>query len=188
MPMPSPSGADDDAHTMSTDDDDRTTMTTGDAPSPGPAPLAPPELAAIGRACFALHARMTARLLTRVYDAAVRPSGLRFAQFGLLGAIAHGSSTSETALADRLAMERTTLVRNLKFLEDKGWIEAVTGDGRGLRHRLTPAGRDILARAVPMWQRAQSELEARLGDLDPEAARAAMRSLRKAARTGAGRP
>src|SRR5215218_588049 len=89
-------------------DDDRT-MTT---------PL-PEDLAAIGRACFALHARMTARLLTRVYDAAVRPTGLRFAQFGLLGAIAHGSATSQTALADRLGLERTTLVRNLKFLEQK---------------------------------------------------------------------
>src|SRR4051812_31858771 len=92
--------------------------------------LSSTDLAAIGRACFALNARMTARLLTRVYDAAVRPSGLRFAQFGLLGAIAHGRSTSETALADRLAIERRPLVRNLKCLEEKGWIEpaaAVSG-------------------------------------------------------------
>jgi DNA-binding MarR family transcriptional regulator len=117
--------------------------------------LSSTDLAAIGRACFALHARMTARLLTRVYDAAVRPSGLRFAQFGLLGAIAHGSTTSETALAERLAMERTTLVRNLKLLEDKGWIEPVTGDGRGVRHRLTDEGLAILERAIPMWERAQ---------------------------------
>jgi DNA-binding MarR family transcriptional regulator len=144
--------------------------------------LSSTDLAAIGRACFALHARMTARLLTRVYDAAVRPSGLRFAQFGLLGAIAHGSSTSETALAERLAMERTTLVRNLKLLEDKGWIEPVTGDGRGVRHRLTNEGLAILERAIPMWERAQAEIEQRLGELDPDAARGAMRALRKAAR------
>jgi DNA-binding MarR family transcriptional regulator len=144
--------------------------------------LSSTDLAAIGRACFALHARMTARLLTRVYDAAVRPSGLRFAQFGLLGAIAHGATTSETALAERLAMERTTLVRNLKLLEDKGWIEPVAGNGRGRSHRLTPSGRDILERAIPMWERAQAEIEGRLGDLDPEAARGAMRALRKAAR------
>ncbi len=144
--------------------------------------LLPGELAAIGRACFALHARMTARLLTRVYDAAVRPAGLRFAQFGLLGAIAHGSATSQTALADRLGLERTTLVRNLKFLEQKGWIEATPGGGRGLAHRLTPAGRDIFARAVPLWERAQRDIEARLGGIDPDATREAMRALRKAAR------
>jgi DNA-binding MarR family transcriptional regulator len=144
--------------------------------------LLPGDLAAIGRACFALHARMTARLLTRVYDAAVRPTGLRFAQFALLGAIAHGSATSQTALADRLGLERTTLVRNLKFLEQKGWIEATPGGGRGLAHRLTPAGREILARAIPLWERAQADIEARLGGIDPDAARGAMRALRKAAR------
>jgi DNA-binding MarR family transcriptional regulator len=144
--------------------------------------LLPENLAAIGRACFALHARMTARLLTRVYDAAVRPAGLRFAQFGLLGAIAHGSATSQTALAERLGLERTTLVRNLKFLEQKGWIDAVSGGGRGLSHRLTPAGREILERAIPLWERAQTEIEGRLGDIDPDAARGAMRALRKAAR------
>lgn len=146
------------------------------------AELLPDDLAAIGRACFALHARMTARLLTRVYDAAVRPTGLRFAQFGLLGAIAHGSATSQTALADRLGLERTTLVRNLKFLEQKGWIEATPGGGRGLAHGLTPAGREILARAIPLWQRAQADIEARLGGLEPDAARDAMRALRKASR------
>jgi len=144
--------------------------------------LLPDDLAAIGRACFALHARMTARLLTRVYDAAVRPTGLRFAQFGLLGAIAHGSATSQTALADRLGLERTTLVRNLKFLEQKGWIEATPGGGRGLANRLTPAGREILARAIPLWERAQADIEARLGGTDPDAARDALRALRKAAR------
>lgn len=144
--------------------------------------LLPDDLAAIGRACFALHARMTARLLTRAYDAAVRPTGLRFAQFGLLGAIAHGSATSQTALAERLGLERTTLVRNLKFLEQKGWIEATPGGGRGLAHRLTPAGREILARAIPLWERAQADIEARLGGIEPDAARDAMRALRKASR------
>jgi DNA-binding MarR family transcriptional regulator len=144
--------------------------------------LSPDDLAAVGRACFALHARMTARLLTRVYDAAVRPAGLRFAQFGLLGAIAHGSATSQTALAERLALERTTLVRNLKFLEQKGWIEPIPGGGRGLSHRLTPAGREILERAIPLWERAQRDIEARLGGIEPDGAREAMRALRKAAR------
>lgn len=144
--------------------------------------LSPEDLAAVGRACFALHARMTARLLTRVYDAAVRRAGLRFAQFGLLGAIAHGSATSQTALAERLGLERTTLVRNLKFLEQKGWIEPIPGGGRGLSHRLTASGREILARAVPLWEGAQRSIEARLDGIDPDATRDAMRALRRAAR------
>jgi DNA-binding MarR family transcriptional regulator len=117
------------------------------------------DLEAIGKACFALHARMTARLLSRVYDAAMRPADLRLAQFGLLGAIAHGTTASETALAERLGLERTTLVRNLKLLEEKGWIEPVAGDGRGVRHRLTEAGREKFESAIPLWEAAQRRIE-----------------------------
>ena len=53
------------------------------------------DLEAIGKACFALHARMTARLLSRVYDGALRPIGLKLPQFGILGAIGHGTPVSE---------------------------------------------------------------------------------------------
>jgi DNA-binding MarR family transcriptional regulator len=139
------------------------------------------DLEAIGRACFALHARMTARILSRAYDAALRPLGLSLPQFSVLGAIGHGTTLSETALADRLGLERTTLVRNLKVLEDKRWIEPVPGEGRGLRHRLTPDGQDVLAAAIPLWSRVQDELEGRMTDIDPESARQALRALRKAA-------
>jgi DNA-binding MarR family transcriptional regulator len=138
------------------------------------------DLEAIGKACFALHARMTARLLSRIYDAALRPAGLKLPQFGILGAIGHGSATTETALAERLGLERTTLVRNLKTLTDKGWIEPIPGDRRGLRHRLTPEGEAALEAAVPLWSKAQERIEARLGEVDPDAARGAMRALRKA--------
>ena len=138
------------------------------------------DLEAIGKTCFALHARMTARLLSRAYEAALRPLGLKLPQFGILGAIGHGTTASETVLADRLGLERTTLVRNLKVLAQKGWIESVTGDGRGLRHRLTPAGQAILEAAVPLWRQAQAELETKLKDTDADEARKAMRALRKA--------
>ena len=135
------------------------------------------DLEAIGKACFALHARMTARLLSRVYDA-----DLRLAQFGLLGAIAHGTTASETALAERLGLERTTLVRNLKLLEEKGWIEPVAGDGRGVRHRLTEAGREKFESAIPLWEAAQRRIEGKLGEVAPDDARLALRALRKASR------
>ena len=76
------------------------------------------DLEAIGKTCFALHARMTARLLSLdLIQAALRPLGLKLPQFGILGAIGHGT----TAVRDRSGrapggLERTTLVRNLKLL------------------------------------------------------------------------
>ena len=139
------------------------------------------DLEAIGKACFALHARMTARLLSRAYEAALRPSGLKIPQFGILGSIENGTDLSETALAEKLGLERTTLVRNLKTLADKGWIEPAPGDGRGHRHRLTPSGRNVLEAAIPLWEKAQRQVEKRLAGADPDSVRTAMRSLRKAA-------
>ena len=160
---------------------DRKSPSTG--PMQVPAPEAPDaaRLEAIGKACFVLHARMTARLLSRAYEAAMRPSGLTVAQFGLLGTIGHGGSLSETALAERLGLERTTLVRNLKILADRGWVEAGPGDGRGLCHRLTPGGAEALGAAIPLWEAAQRAVEARLAGADPDAIRHALRALRKAA-------
>lgn len=139
------------------------------------------DLDAIGKACFALHARMTARLLTRTYDAALRPLALKVPQFGILGAIGHGAEISETALAEKLGLERTTLVRNLKVLAEKGWIEPVPGGGRGLRHRLTPKGKATLDAAIPLWQTAQRRIESNLAATDADQARQAMKALRKAA-------
>ena len=139
------------------------------------------DLEAIGRTCFALHARMTARLLSRTYEAALRPLGVKLPQFGILGAVGHGATVSETVLAERLGLERTTLVRNLKILAQKGWIEPVAGNGRGLRHRLTPTGQALLDAAIPLWRQAQEQLEARLTGTEADEARRAMRALRKAA-------
>jgi DNA-binding MarR family transcriptional regulator len=139
------------------------------------------ELDAIGKVCLALHARMTARLLSRAYEAALRPAGLKVPQFGILGTIGHGTSLSETALAERLGLERTTLVRNLKVLAQKGWIEPVAGEGRSLRHHLTPAGRAKLEAAIPLWEKAQQTIESRLGAGDADRARQSMRALRRAA-------
>jgi DNA-binding MarR family transcriptional regulator len=141
------------------------------------------DLEAIGKTCFALHARMTARILSRAYEAALRPLGLKLPQFGILGAIGHGAAISETGLAEKLGLERTTLVRNLKVLTQNGWIEPVAAGGRGLRHRLTPSGQAILEAAIPLWQQAQGDLEAKLMDTKPDEARLAMRALRKAAYT-----
>jgi DNA-binding MarR family transcriptional regulator len=73
-------------------------------------------------------------------------------------------------------------VRNLKLLEEKGWIEPVAGDGRGVRHRLTETGREKFESAIPLWEAAQRRIEDKLGEVEPDTARLALRALRKASR------
>lgn len=114
--------------------------------------------------CAVLRTRMAARKLTRAYDKALRPAGLKITQFTLLIAVEEGSAKSLTALADMLALERSSLVRNVKLLEEDGLLEAApSGEGRSLGLRLTKAGRKKLTQALPLWREAQTQVEDALG-------------------------
>lgn len=125
---------------------------------------------------------MTARALTRMYDEALRPSGLKVTQLSLLAAIERGATGSISALADMLALERTTLTRNLKLLGEAGLITPRAGGGRAVAHMLTDSGRDALARAAPLWRKAQDMVEAGMGPQAWQEARDSLRALRRTAR------
>ncbi len=119
----------------------------------------------IGRNCMALKARMAARTVTRAYDAALKPLNLRITQFTLLACIATDDVKSISALADYLAVERTTLTRNLQLLEKNGFINFVDGEsGRARAISLTQKGEDLLEEAIPIWEGVQEKLQKKLGD------------------------
>lgn len=68
-------------------------------------------------------------------------------------------------IAAKLAMHDTALVRNLRVLEARGWVSIEVGTDRRQRLvDLTPAGRDAFAQALPLWPRAQKQVESVLAD------------------------
>jgi DNA-binding MarR family transcriptional regulator len=71
-------------------------------------------------------------------------------------------------VAALLAMDRTTLTANLKPLERRGLVETVADqtDKRARLLRLTPAGRAVLAEAVPIWRHLHATIEKPLSDPD----------------------
>jgi len=82
-------------------------------------------------------------------------------------------------VASVLAMDRTTLTAALKPLERRGLV-VVTADPEDKRGRLmtlTPAGRRLLARATPIWERTHAEVESLLPDGDPDLLRNNLRAL-----------
>ena len=128
--------------------------------------------------CAALKARMAARSLTRLYDEALKPVGLKVTQFTLLAAIKHGMPESISHLAELLAIERTTLTRNLGLLESKGLIEVgPEGYRRARSMGLTAEGEKILKRAIPLWWDVQDRVTSRLGDPDWNTAKASLTRL-----------
>ncbi len=114
--------------------------------------------------CTCLGLRMAARAVTQMYDEALRPTGLRATQFSLLFSVEHGGPRGITELAKMLVMDRTTLTRNLKPLLDQKLLEVIDGpDQRRRPIAITVKGRDILARALPLWQEVQERLAFGLG-------------------------
>ena len=65
------------------------------------------------------------------------------------------------AVASLLAMDRTTLTAALKPLVRRRLVAATVdpADRRSRLLTLTPQGRRLLARALPIWQRTHSEVE-----------------------------
>jgi DNA-binding MarR family transcriptional regulator len=130
-------------------------------------------------ACLCLHAKRAARALARRYDEVLRPVDLTNGQFSLMIALNRAEPPTMGDVATLLAMDRTTLSANLKPLERRGLVKVAVGteDRRSRRMTLTPAGRKLLAAAVPLWERAQRENETRVGDTDPDRLRAGLRAL-----------
>ena len=115
--------------------------------------------------CACHKVRTAARAVTRAYDDALRPVGLRSTQLTVLVATAAEESVSITALAKLMGMDRTTLTRNLRPLEAEGLI-AVGREGwrRSRTLEVTRKGRTRLRDALPLWEKAQKTLQSNLGD------------------------
>jgi DNA-binding MarR family transcriptional regulator len=118
-------------------------------------------------ACTCFRLRHASRIVTRAFDEALRPVGLRSGQFSILAALSAVDEPSISDLAEGLGMDRTTLSRNLQPLEREGLI-ALTPEtaARARTVRLTAAGRSRFAAALPLWQAVQAKAEAALGDTD----------------------
>jgi DNA-binding MarR family transcriptional regulator len=107
--------------------------------------------------CACHRIRTAARFVTRAYDEALRPVGLRATQLAVLLAVAAEDAMSITALAKFMGMDRSTLTRNLRPLEKEGLRRSRTLE-------ITKAGRSRLREALPLWSSAQRALKRKLGD------------------------
>lgn len=116
--------------------------------------------------CLCLHAQRAARALARRFDVALKPAGISSGQFSLLMSLNRPKPPSLGSVAALLAMDRTTLTANLKPLERRGLVETVPdqADKRVRLLSLTPAGRAVLAGAVPIWRDLHAVIEAELPD------------------------
>jgi DNA-binding MarR family transcriptional regulator len=108
---------------------------------------------------------MASRVVTRHYDHALASTGLSTNEYAILARLDREGSFPLGELAARLAMDRSTLSRDLAPLLADGLV--ATGPDAADRRKkvvsLTAAGSEAVARARPLWAAAQAELAGTFG-------------------------
>jgi DNA-binding MarR family transcriptional regulator len=120
---------------------------------------------AITRTCIAVRLRLLNRVVTNLYDDALRPLGLKVSQLNVLVVTAKLGVAQPAQVCDLLQLDTSTLSRNVERMRAKRWLEVVPGeDARTQPFRLTAQGKRLLEKAVPAWEQAQKQAEELLGD------------------------
>ena len=107
--------------------------------------------------CVAVRLRMLNRVITNIYDNALRPLELKVSQMNILVAAAKMGVARPSEVCEYLHLDVSTLSRNVDRMKARGWLEVVPdNDGRSQPFQLTP-------RDASCWRR-RFRLGARLND------------------------
>jgi DNA-binding MarR family transcriptional regulator len=122
--------------------------------------------------CIAVRVRLINRVITSLYDEALRPYGIRVSQGNILVVVARMGEARPAEVGRVLRLERSTLSRDVEVMKQAGWLESdPPGGGRNQVLRVTPEGLRLLADSYPAWEKAQAEARELLGEGGVEAIR-----------------
>jgi len=108
--------------------------------------------------CVAGRVRVVNRVITGVYDDAMRPFGIRVSQGNILVAVARLGDARPADVCRLLRLEKSTLSRDVELMKKEGWLESdPPGGGRNQILRVTDRGLALLLEVQPAWEKAQSE-------------------------------
>lgn len=114
----------------------------------------------VAQNCVHFNLKRSVRSVTQQFDTALAQEGVHITQFTLLVTSSLLGAVPVSELADKLALDRTTLTRNLKPLEQKGWVKTTVSDidARMRLVEITSAGEALVARSYPLWKQVQGEV------------------------------
>lgn len=120
---------------------------------------------ALPRGCSNLRLRQADRLVSLHFDGVIqKETGLKTSQYSLLGHIAAMGPVRPADLAAAMALQPSTLTRNLQPLVAQGWVQMGPGaDARSRSISLTDAGQAKRQQARQSWKRAQLAFNQRMG-------------------------
>lgn len=114
----------------------------------------------INTTCIADKIRLISRVVTSIYDDALRPLGITLNQLNLIVVVARFEPTSPDKVGEWLHMKKSTVSRNINLMSRNGWLKMKPlGQGRSLEIRLLGKGREILKKSIPHWEKAQGKVD-----------------------------
>src|SRR3954466_14563940 len=114
--------------------------------------------------CVAVRLRMLNRVITNIYDTALRPLDLKVSQMNILVAAAKMGTARPLEVCEYLHLDVSTLSRNVERMKARDWLEVVPdADGRSQPFQLTSRGHKLLEKAIPAWRKAQRQVTGILG-------------------------
>jgi DNA-binding MarR family transcriptional regulator len=127
--------------------------------------------ATMEQSCLGVRVGRLHRLVTRRFEQALRSHGLSISQLEILSSLLLvGRAAKPADLSRLLAVERSTMSRNLAVMKRRGLVETTqtSATGRSQSFDITSDGISALAAAESAWEDAQERVRETLG---PEASR-----------------
>ena len=122
------------------------------------------EVDTIAQHCIASRLRVLNRIVTNIYDEALRPFGLKVSQHNILVAVAKMGTAQPSVLSEIIHIDISTLSRNVDRMRQRGWLTASPGeDGRTVMLSLTQQGEELLHSVMPAWRKAQEQATELMG-------------------------
>lgn len=114
--------------------------------------------------CIAVRLRMLNRVVTNIYDDAVRPIGITAGQLNILVTVQKLGRPRQSEVAQALFMEKSTLSRNIDRMRKIDLLSIASNDDERVNTlEVTPEGRALISQSMPLWEGAQKKARKLIG-------------------------
>ena len=116
------------------------------------------------RGCVNAKLRKLHRMLNNIYMEKFKPYGIQGSMLSILFIIGKNEQVNQKTLAELLVLDPSTMSRDVKKLERKGWLMISKGeDPRSSALNITTEGYKLLEEIAPIWENLHHKVESLIG-------------------------
>lgn len=118
----------------------------------------------MSKECVAVRVRLLNRIITNIYDFALKPIGIKLNQLNILIVIYLSDEIGYDGLSKKLIMDKSTVSRNIDRMVKKGWLDvSISAEANKKMIRVTKDGKELLQKVYGLWEQGQNKTTEILG-------------------------